>query len=334
MTTGHLVAHADLTFLGDVYLGHLHDTRGELVADRDVEFLTTQFGIVLLVLLQVVDDGGTNQVVLGGIGRPLAHLYRGVVDFAENSLGKLGALGHDVGTHKVFHTLRNLALCEHEQLVDKYRLQAVHLLFILFVEFGQDGFVAEFRFFLLDGAREEVGTDNDTFQRGGSFQRSILHVAGLVAEDGTQQFLFGRRIGLALGRNLTDHNIAGVHLGTYPDNTTLVEIFGSILAHVGNIGSKFFHTALGLTYLERILVDVNRGEDIFANHTFVQHDGILVVVTLPRHEGHLEVAAQSQLTVFGRITLGENIAGFHTVAFVADRTQVDRGALVGLAEFG
>ena len=333
MTTGHLVAHADLTLLGDIDLGHLHDTRGEFVTDRNIEFLTAQLGIILFVFLQVVDDGGTNQLILGGIGRPLAHLYGGIVDLVEDSLGKLGSLGNDVGTHEVFHTLRNLTLSEDEQLVDENGFQAVHLLFILFVELGQNGFVAQFRFFLLDGTREEVGTDNYTFQRGGSFQRSIFHIAGLVAKDGAQQLLFGRRIRLAFGGNLTNHDVTGVHLSTHTDNTAFVEVLGGIFAHVGNIGGELFHTALGLTHFERILVDVNRGEDIFTNHALVQHDGVLVVVTLPRHEGHFEVAAQSQLAVLGRITFGENVAGFHTVALVADRTQVNRGALVGLAEF-
>ena len=48
VTSGHLVAHADLALLGDVYLGHLHDSGGKFVAYGDVELLAAEFGVDLL----------------------------------------------------------------------------------------------------------------------------------------------------------------------------------------------------------------------------------------------------------------------------------------------
>ena len=72
MAACHLVTYADFTFLGDIYFGYLHDTRGEFVADRDVEFLTTELGVDFLVFLQVVDDSPADQLVLMLVGGPVA----------------------------------------------------------------------------------------------------------------------------------------------------------------------------------------------------------------------------------------------------------------------
>ena len=118
------------------------------------------------------------------------------------------------------------------------------------------------------------------------------------------------------------------------DDTALVEVLGGVLADVGDVVGELFHATLGLAHLERVLVDVNGGQDVLAHHALVEHDGVLIVVTLPGHEGHLEVAAQGQLAVFGGVALGEDVALVHALAAVADGTQVDGGALVGLAELG
>ena len=76
------------------------------------------------------------------------------------------------------------------------------------------------------------------------------------------------------------------------------------------------------------------GEDIVAHHALVEHDGVLVVVTLPGHESHLEVAAKSEFAVLGGVALGEDVAGLDALALVADGTEVDSGALVGFAPLG
>ena len=101
---------------------------------------------------------------------------------------------------------------------------------------------------------------------------------------------------------------------------------------LGDIAGKFFETALRLTYLERILVDVDRGEEVFADKAFVQHDSILIVVTLPRHISDLDVTTESELTGLGRVPFGEDITSLDTLTLEADRTKVNRGALVRLTE--
>ena len=115
------------------------------------------------------------------------------------------------------------------------------------------------------------------------------------------------------------------------DDTTLVEVLGGVLAHVGDIRGKFLHTAFGLTHLQAVFVHMHRSEDILFHHALVEHDGVLVVVTLPGHERHFQVASQGELAVLGGIALGKYVAGLHALTLVADRAKVDCGALVGLA---
>ena len=75
-----------------------------------------------------------------------------------------------------------------------------------------------------------------------------------------------------------------------------------------------------------------RGEHVLTDNTLVEHDSILIVVTLPRHVSHEQVTTQCQLTVLSSITLSQDITLLHALALVTDRTQVDGHVLVGTAE--
>ena len=74
-------------------------------------------------------------------------------------------------------------------------------------------------------------------------------------------------------------------------------------------------------------------EDVPAYHLFGKHDGVLVVVSLPRHEGNLEVASESEFAVLGRISLGHHLTLFHFVALAYYRLEHDGRALVGPPEY-
>ena len=123
-------------------------------------------------------------------------------------------------------------------------------------------------------------------------------------------------------------------MGAHADDAALVEVFGGVFRDVGDVRGELFHTALGLADFEGVFVDVDRGEDVFAHHSFVEHDSVLIVVALPGHEGYLEVASECEFAFFGRVAFGEDVAFLDALALVADGTEVDGCALVGLAEFG
>ena len=71
-------------------------------------------------------------------------------------------------------------------------------------------------------------------------------------------------------------------------------------------------------------------ENIFADHALVDHDGVLKVVSFPRHERYQQVAAQGQLTALRSVAFAKNLTFFHTFSLHYDGAQVDGGALVGL----
>ena len=73
------------------------------------------------------------------------------------------------------------------------------------------------------------------------------------------------------------------------------------------------------------------GKNILLDHTLVEHDGVLIVVTLPRHEGNLEVATQGEFTILGGVTLGEDVATGDALSARTDGTEVDGCRLVGFA---
>ena len=77
---------------------------------------------------------------------------------------------------------------------------------------------------------------------------------------------------------------------------------------------------------------MDRCQDVLTNDTLVQHDSILIVVTLPRHISHEQVAAQGQLTILCSIAFRQDVTLLYTLAFVADRTQVNSHVLVGTTE--
>ena len=62
-------------------------------------------------------------------------------------------------------------------------------------------------------------------------QRSIAHLARLIAEDRAQQALFRRQLGFALRRDLADQNIVCAHLRADADDAALVQIAQRVVGY-------------------------------------------------------------------------------------------------------
>ena len=332
VASGQLVAYANLALLGHIDLGHLEYARRQLVANGYGKLLALHLGIEQLVLLHEVDDELAYELVLVLVVGPVAYLDVAVLKVLEVGDCKLAALGNYLGTGVVFDALRCLAFGEGEQLVDENVLQVVDLCLILLVNLCQQNLVLLLGLACLDGTGKEFLVDDDTRERRVGLERRVFHIAGLVAEDGAEQLLLGRRVALALRRNLADEDVARLDTRSDAYDSVVVEVFCGLLADIGDVACEFLDATLRLTDVERILVYVDRGEHVFTHDALVEHDGVLVVVTLPRHVCHKQVAAQCELTVLCGITLGKDVAFLHALALVADRTQVDGHVLVGAAE--
>ena len=137
--------------------------------------------------------------------------------------------------------------------------------------------------------------------------RGVTHLAGLLAEDGTEQTLLRSQLGLALRGDLADEHIARTDLGTDADDAAFVEV-GDFLAQVRDVPGDFFGAELGVAGIDLVLLDVDRREHVVLHQALGEDDGVLEVVALPRHEGDEQVLAERQLTVIGGRTVGEKLA--------------------------
>ncbi len=78
--------------------------------------------------------------------------------------------------------------------------------------------------------------------------------------------------------------------------------------------------------------DVDRREDVVLHKALRDDDGVLEVVSLPRHERHEQVLAQGQFTMVGGGPVGQQLVGTHLVAGLYPGPLVDAGVLVGTLE--
>src|SRR5450432_780812 len=163
-------------------------------------------------------------------------------------------------------------------------------------------------------------------------QRGVANLAGLLPEDRAQQPLFGGELGLALGRDLADQDVAGDDVGADADDAPLVEVGENFLADVRDVAGDLFRTKLGVARVDFVLLDVSRREHVVLHQTLAEDDRVFVVVALPWHERHEQVAAKSHLALVGARTVGDCRTGFDPLTLTDDRALVDAGALVGTTE--
>src|SRR5699024_10859574 len=163
-------------------------------------------------------------------------------------------------------------------------------------------------------------------------QGGVADLAGLLTEDGTQQALLRGQLGLALGRDLADQDVAVDDLGADTDDAPVVEVGQDLIADVGDLPGDLFRTQLGVPGVDLVLLDVDRGHDVVLHQTLGEDDGVLVVVALPGHVRHEEVLAQRHFAPVRGRTVGQYIALLDPCALMDDRALVEARALVGTLE--
>ncbi len=128
------------------------------------------------------------------------------------------------------------------------------------------------------------------------------------------------------------------------DDAALVKILERVLADVGDIAGDLLGAELGVARIQLVFLEVDGGIEILAHEALVEEHGVLVVVALPGHEADEDVAAQGDLALIGRRSVGKNrgilplavrahAAAMHALAHVDDRVLVDAGTVVGAQEF-
>ena len=101
--------------------------------------------------------------------------------------------------------------------------------------------------------------DGDDFSAGSvrDAQGCIADFTGFFAENGAQKFLFGAVIRLALRRNFTDEDIAGVDLSSDADDAVLIKVAQSVLTDVGNVAGDLFRSEFCVARVVLVLFNVN-----------------------------------------------------------------------------
>ena len=163
-------------------------------------------------------------------------------------------------------------------------------------------------------------------------ERGVAHLARLLAEDRAEQPLLGGELGLALGRDLADQDVARHDVGADADDPAVVEVGEDLLGDVRDVPGDLLRAELGVAGVDLVLLDVDRGEDVVLHQALAEDDRVLVVVALPRHERHEQVLAEGHLALLGARTVGDDLADLDPVALVDDDLLVEGRALVGADE--
>ena len=93
-------------------------------------------------------------------------------------------------------------------------------------------------------------------------QRGVANLARLLTEDRAEQPLLRGQLGLALGRDLADQDVAGHDLGTDADDAALVEVREDLLGDVRDVPGDLLGAELGVAGVDLVLLDVDRGQDV------------------------------------------------------------------------
>src|SRR6266581_4948413 len=316
VAASHLVADGELALHGDVDLNQLDDTRGQLVAL--LEFFLALFGDFaehvdlsrshLLDFLDFLDEEWILFVELQALEVARRNLFdnlpRQLDAFGQQAL--VGLFVVQVGlenfaAEKIRETLEAL-IREDSDFVGEVLLQLEDLR-------GFDGFVPLVLLSALAG--EDFDVHDRALDARRAVERSIANVAGFFAEDGAEQLFFRSERGLALGRDLADKNVPGLHDRANANNTAFVEVAEEGLADVGNVASDFLGTELGIARLDFILLEV---------------------VAAPGEKRHENIAAKREFAAFGARAVGQNLTLLHAVTYTNERLLADAGVLVRALE--
>ena len=159
-------------------------------------------------------------------------------------------------------------------------------------------------------------------------QRGVADLARLLLEDGADQLLLRRQLGLALRRHLADEQVARADLGADADDAAVVEVAERLLGAVRDVARDLLVAQLRRAGVDLVLVDVDRGEHLVLDEPLGEHDRVLEVVALERHERDEQVRAERELAVVGRGAVCQHRARRDLVALADDRPVVDQRALV------
>src|SRR5436190_1245660 len=177
-------------------------------------------------------------------------------------------------------------------------------------------------------ARERLDVDHLAALAVWDLQRGVADLACLLLEDRADQLLLGRQLGFALRRHLADQQVAGPDLGADPDDAALVEVLERLFRAVRDVAGDLLVAQLRRAGVDLVLVDVDRRKQVLLDDPLRDHDRVLEVEALERHEGDEQVRAEGELAAVCRAAVRQHLTGADAVPEAHDRLLVDQRALV------
>ncbi len=156
-------------------------------------------------------------------------------------------------------------------------------------------------------AGEDLDVHDDAGLAVRDLQGGIADLAGLFAENGAQQALLSRQLGLALRGDLADEIIAGLDLCADADDAVLVEVLEGVLADVRDIAGDLFRPELRVAGFGLVFFNMNGRKDVLAHQALIEQDGVLVVVAFPGDEADKHVLAQRDFALRAGGAVGEDL---------------------------
>ena len=179
------------------------------------------------------------------------------------------------------------------------------------------------------GAAEGLDVDDDAALAVRDLEGGVADLAGLLLEDRADQLLLGRELGLALGRDLADEQIARRDLGADADDAAIVEVAQRLFRAVRDVARDLLVAQLGRAGVDLVFLDVDRGELVVLDQAARQDDRVLEVVALPGHEGDHQVLAQGHLALVRARAVSQQLPLDDFLTRLDERLLVDQRALVG-----
>ncbi len=183
-------------------------------------------------------------------------------------------------------------------------------------------------------AGKDLHVHHDAVFAVGDAQRGVADLARLLAENRAQQALLCGQLGLALRRDLADQDVARADLGADADDAAVVQVPQQVFVDVRDVAGDFLGAELGVAGLRLILLDMDGGEHVVADHPLAHQDGVLVIVALPGHEADQHVPAEADFAVLGRRPVGDDLAGLHMLIHIHNGDLIDTCSLVGAHKLG
>lgn len=151
-----------------------------------------------------------------------------------------------------------------------------------------------------------------------NFKRRVPDFPGLLSKYGPQQPLLSRLLRVALRRNSADEYVARMHLRAYADYAVVVEVGQQVLADARDIAGDLLGAQLGLLGVDLVFFYMDGRIEVFFDQPLVEKHCVLIVVALPGHKAYEHIAAQRQLAVVGRRTVGQHLALDHALSGLDD----------------